>query len=63
MTAPFKGPKTGNRHYTLQHEMESYPHGNNNKHKSREKYVVNFGRTNAYMDSTVPYLQRTLNNM
>jgi hypothetical protein len=35
----------------------------NNMHKSREKYVVNFGRTNAYMDSTVPYLQRTLNNM
>ena len=35
----------------------------NNMHKSREKYVVNFGRTNAYKDSTVPYLQRTLNNM
>jgi hypothetical protein len=34
----------------------------NNKHKSREKYVLNFGKTKTYKNSAVPYLQRRLNN-
>ena len=33
-----------------------------NKHSSREKFLVNFGRTTAYKDSAIPYLQRRLNN-
>ena len=38
--------------------------GNNlsNKHISREKYEVNFARTEAYKMSAIPYLQRRLNN-
>ena len=32
-----------------------------NKHCSRENFLVNFGRTTAYKDSAIPYLQRRLN--
>ena len=34
-----------------------------NKYRSREKYAVNFARTNTYMISAVPYLQRKLNTL
>ena len=33
----------------------------NQKYTSREKYVVNFARTETYKMSTVPFLQRKLN--
>ena len=31
--------------------------------RAREKYTVNFARTNAYKNSTIPYCQRLLNNL
>ena len=34
-----------------------------NKHSSREQFHVNYARTEAYRHSTVPYLQRMLNNL
>ena len=34
-----------------------------NKYRSREKYAVNFARTNTNMISAVPYLQRKLNTL
>ena len=34
----------------------------NEEHTSREKYVVNFARTDTYKLSAVPYLQRRLND-
>jgi hypothetical protein len=33
-----------------------------NKHRSREKYTVNFARTTTYQISAIPYLQRLLNS-
>ena len=41
-----------------------FPLNSNNgdgNYKSREKYSVNFARTNTYQKSAVPYLQRLLN--
>ena len=34
----------------------------NTKHRSREKYFVNFARTGTYKMSAIPYLQRRLND-
>ena len=31
--------------------------------RTREKFVVNFARTNAYKNSTIPYCQRLLNQL
>ena len=36
--------------------------GNNQTNvRAREKYAVNFARTNAYQNSAIPYCQRLLN--
>ena len=35
---------------------------NQQKIRAREKYVVNFARTNIYKNSTIPFCQRLLNN-
>ena len=46
--------------------MKMFPLNKNNlgnKYRSREKYAVNFARTNTYMISAVPYLQRKLNTL
>ena len=50
----------------LKHPLQSrmFPLNENNlgnKHLSREKYSVNFAKTDTYKMSAVPYLQRRLN--
>ena len=48
----------------LKHPVHNrmFPLNENNEHISREKYVVNFARTDAYKMSAIPYLQIRLNN-
>ena len=53
-------------HKCLKHPVhrKMFPLNNNNKenaHISREKFLVNFARTDTYKMSTIPYLQRRLN--